>query len=240
MFWQNSTSLINISDSTTDEKTPSSPEGKPSLLGGVFVFRCGLWTCTLKFGGTHEREVLPLRPQVPGGSRGHLRRDPGVLRSRGLSARTRCRCEQLHFFPFPLLDSVVCPSGPHPPLLLARRPNRTGVTQEAGPPPAVPAYYEVFMASRVQRSSPSYLPVGRRRPGVGQRTAPHMYLRTIDRSSTQSACGSKDIKRAESWAPKHPSLLQVLVFTRCRSFVLSLVRVLGQHVLFCCICFSSH
>ena len=24
----------------------------------------------------------------------------------------------------PLLDSVVCPSGPHPPLLLAKRPNR--------------------------------------------------------------------------------------------------------------------
>ena len=55
----------------------------------------------------------------------------------------------LYFFSFFFLTivvSVACPTGPHPPLRLARRPNRGHIGGGVGPPPAVHAY-DVFIAS---------------------------------------------------------------------------------------------
>ena len=50
-------------------------------------------------------------------------------------------------FPLPIIVSVVCPTGPNPPLRLARRPNRGHIGGGGvGPPPAVHAY-DVFVAT---------------------------------------------------------------------------------------------
>ena len=49
-------------------------------------------------------------------------------------------------FSHSVIVSVVCPTGPHPPLRLARRPNRGHIGGGAGPPPAVHAY-DAFIAS---------------------------------------------------------------------------------------------
>ena len=56
------------------------------------------------------------------------------------------------FFFFPLLASIVCPTGPHPPLRLARRPNR-GHTEGGGLDPLL-QYIAVMFSSRAGFSAP--------------------------------------------------------------------------------------
>ena len=51
----------------------------------------------------------------------------------------------MHSF-LPIIVSVACPTGPLPPLRLARRPNRGHIEGGVGPPPAVHAYDD-FIAS---------------------------------------------------------------------------------------------
>ena len=73
--------------------------------------------------------------------RGEGRKEGRMWWTTGKRARS-----QIVFFFLPIIVSVVCPTGPHPPLRLARRPNRGHIGEEGvGPPPAVHAY-DVFIA----------------------------------------------------------------------------------------------